>query len=258
MSNKPSNSKFHSQIVDLLQSARNKVARTINQTMVTTYFEIGRKIVEEEQNGKDRADYGEKVIEELSKVLTIEFGKGFSATNLKQMRQFYFVYSIGQTPSDEFKNKSQGGPANSQKAIHKTAAVDFKLSWSHYLKLMRIDEVNERKFYEIEAVKNNWSVRELQRQFDSALYTRLVLSRDKEKVKELSEKGLVFKKPKDAIKDPYVLEFIGLPEHTAYSVRPRSKTLSLTSFQINGLDLGCKRWFLTEYTLTADLRKLKN
>lgn len=216
MTNKPSNTKFFTQIVDLLQSARSKVVRTINQTMVTTYFEVGRKIVEEEQQGKERADYGKKVIKELSKVLTNEFGKGFSERNIEQMRQFYFVYSKPQTLSADFKI-SQTSSAESEKAIQQTASVEFKLSWSHYLKLMRIDDANERKFYEIEAYKNNWSVRELQRQFDSALYTRLVLSRDKEKVKELSEKGLVLEKPKDAIKDPYILEFIGLPEHSSYS-----------------------------------------
>lgn len=217
MTNKPSNTKFFSQIVDLLQSARNKVVRTVNQTMVTTYHEIGRMIVEEEQNGIERADYGEKVIPELSKVLTKEFGKGFSATNLKQMRQFYLVYSIGQTPSDDFKNISQTPSAQSKNAISETPIKNFNLSWSHYLKLMRIDDENERKFYEIESYKNNWSVRELQRQFDSALYTRLVLNRNKEEVKGLSENGLVIEKPKDAIKDPYILEFIGLPEHTEYS-----------------------------------------
>lgn len=110
------------------------------------------------------------------------------------MRSFYLIYSKGQTVSDE-----------------------FNLSWSHYLKLMRIDDDNERKFYEIEAYKNNWSLRELQRQYDSALYTRIALSRDKEKVLELAEKGLVVEKPKDAIKDPYILEFIGLPEKSIYS-----------------------------------------
>lgn len=205
------NTKFFSQIVDLLQSARSNVVRTINQTMVLTYFEIGRMIVEEEQNGKDRAVYGKNLLQELSKVLTKEFGRGFSETNLKQMRQFYLTYSIsstvlrisekGQTLSDELQ----------------TVSAKFNLSWSHYLKLMRIDDENERKFYEIEAAKNNWSVRELERQYDSALYTRLVLSRDKNKVKELSEKGLIIEKPKDAIKDPYVLEFIGLPEQSTYS-----------------------------------------
>lgn len=217
MTNKPLNTKFFTQIVDLLQSARSKIVRTVNQTMVLTYFEIGKMIVEEEQDGKKRAEYGKRIIKELSKVLTVEFGKGFSERNIEQMRQFYLVYSKPQTLSADFKNISQTPSAESENDISETSARNFGLSWSHYLKLIRIDDENERKFYEIEAYKNNWSVRELQRQFDSALYTRLVLSRDKEKVKELSEKGLVLEKPKDAIKDPYILEFIGLPEHTEYS-----------------------------------------
>lgn len=206
MTNKPSNPKFFTQIVELLQSARNKVVRTVNQTMVLTYFEIGKMLVEEEQEGKERADYGKQILKELSKVLTKEFGRGFSVDNLENMRRFYLVYGKSETLS-----------RISENAISETSSRNFNLSWSHYLKLMRVDDENERKFYEIEAHKNNWSVRELQRQFDSALYTRLVLSRDKKKVKELSEKGLVFEKPKDAIKDPYILEFIGLPEHTEYS-----------------------------------------
>ncbi|UUV22215.1 PDDEXK nuclease domain-containing protein [Paenimyroides aestuarii] len=216
MTNNLSNTKFFSQIVDLLQSARSNVVRAINQTMVLTYFEIGRMIVEEEQGGKERAAYGKQLLKELSKVLTKEFGRGFSVQNLERMRSFYLAYSIsstalriskkGQTMSDELQNeKSQ------------TISAQFHLSWSHYLKLLRIDDENERKFYEIEAVKNNWSVRELERQYDSALYTRLALSRDKEKVKELSKKGLIIKKPKDAIKDPYILEFIGLPAHSSYT-----------------------------------------
>jgi len=211
MTNKPSNTKFYSQIVDLLQSARNKVVRTVNQTMVLTYFEIGRMIIEEEQGGKERADYGKSLLKELSKVLTTEFGKGFSVDNLENMRRFYLVYGKSETLS-----------RISSKAISETTSRELKqeefiLSWSHYLKLMRIDDENERKFYEIEAAKNNWSVRELDRQYDSALYARLVLSRDKEEVKKLSEKGLVLEKPKDVIKDPYILEFIGLPEKSAYS-----------------------------------------
>lgn len=215
MTKKPSTTKFYSQIVELLQSARNKVVRTVNQTMVLTYFDIGRMLVEEEQGGKERADYGKKVVKELSRVLTREFGKGFSERNIEQMRQFYLVYSISQTLSAESENKKS--QTLSAETISETSSRNLNLSWSHYLKLMRIDDENERKFYEIESFKNNWSVRELQRQFDSALYTRLALSRDKNKVKELSERGLVLEKPKDAIKDPYVLEFIGLPEQTEYS-----------------------------------------
>ena len=211
MTNKPSNSNFFSQIVDLLQSARNKVVRTVNQTMVLTYFEIGKMLVEKEQDGKERADYGKHILKELSKVLTQEFGKGFSVDNLENMRRFYLAYGKSETLSRISKI------AISETTSRELKQDEFILSWSHYLKLMRIDDENERKFYEIESYKNNWSVRELQRQYDSALYTRLVLSRNKDKVKELSEKGLILEKPKDAIKDPYILEFIGLPEHSEYS-----------------------------------------
>lgn len=150
--------------------------------------------MEEEQNGKSKAEYGQNLIRELSQKLTTEFGKGFSTTNLKQMRTFYLTYSKGQTASDE-----------------------FRLSWSHYLMLMRIDNVEERRFYEIETAENSWSLRELQRQFDSALYERLALSRDMNEVRKLSEKGQAIEKAQDSLKDPYVLEFLGLPEETKYS-----------------------------------------
>ncbi len=191
---KYTDNKLFERVIELLDKARTNIIRSINHTMVYTYFEIGRLIVEEEQSGKNRAEYGSQLIIELSDRLSKEYGKGFSSTNIKQMRSFYLTYSKGQTASDE-----------------------FNLSWSHYLKLMRIDDTNERRFYEIEAYKNNWSLRELQRQYDTALYSRLALSRDKDKVKELSVKGLIFEKPKDAIKDPYILEFIGLPEQSDYS-----------------------------------------
>lgn len=185
---------FYNRIAKLLIEARSSVVQTINKTMVQTYFEIGRMIVDEEQGGKTRAEYGKQVLTELSQKLTNDFGKGFSRRNLEQMRQFYLIYSKTQTVS-----------------------AQFNLSWSHYIKLMRIDNENERRFYEIEAVKNNWSLRELQRQFDAALYERLALSRDKKGILELSEKGQIIEQPKDALKDPYILEFIGLPESTKYS-----------------------------------------
>ncbi len=162
MTDKPSNTKFYSQIVDLLQSARNQVLQTVNRTMVLTYFEIGRILVEEEQNGNERAEYGKELIKGVSEKLTKEFGKGFSSTNLKQMRSFYLVYGIGQTPSDLSQLKS----FQLQQSIEKRQTVSdqfnkvqvpsqnkFILSWSHYLKLMRIDNENERKFYEIECQK---------------------------------------------------------------------------------------------------------
>ncbi len=187
-------SDFYNKVAILLKEARKSVFQTVNKTMVYTYFEIGRMIVEEEQKGNERAEYGKQILKELSKRLNTEFEKGFSQRNLEQMRQFYLTYSKTQTVSAE-----------------------FNLSWSHYLKLMRIDNEDERKYYQIEAYENNWSLRELQRQFDSALYERLVLSRDKKAVKELSEKGQVVENAKDTIKDPYILEFIGLPENSKYS-----------------------------------------
>ena len=141
--------------------------------------------------------------------MTKEFGKGFSLTNLKQFRQFYTVYvndQIGHTVSDQFTNL----PAVS-------TGRKFFLSWSHYLKLMRIKNIDERHFYEIEAAKNDWSLSELKRQYDSSLYERLALSSDKEKVFKLAQKGHVVETPADAVKDPYILEFLGLPELPVYS-----------------------------------------
>lgn len=178
---------IYEEIRRLLNSARENIVSNVNSTMTKTYFLIGKRIVEEEQRGNVRAEYGKNLIKILSKRLFQEFGKGFSETNLEQMRKFYKVYRIPQTLSEE-----------------------FRLSWSHYLILMRMENIDERNFYEIEAVENNWSLRELRRQIDSALYERLSLSRDKEKVKTLSLRGQIIEKPKDIIKNPYILEFLGL------------------------------------------------
>ncbi|OVE58106.1 PDDEXK nuclease domain-containing protein [Chryseobacterium mucoviscidosis] len=211
----------------LLENARNKVVVAVNQTIVLTYYEIGRMIVEDEQNGENRAEYGKAVLKDLSLHLTERFGKGFSVSNLKQIRQFYIVYSKGQTPSvflqdlDKHNEKRQtlsdeSGVITNQKPTRQDS-IKFNLSWSHYLKLMRINDINERRFYEIESYKNNWSLRELQRQYDSALYARLSLSKNKEEILQLAEKGQIIEKPKDLIKDPYVLEFLGLSEKPYYS-----------------------------------------
>ncbi|MBI4621239.1 MAG: hypothetical protein HY739_13960 [Desulfobacterales bacterium] len=155
---------LYSKIAEILKAARQTVVRAVNQTMVYTYYEIGRMIVEGEQQGKERAEYGKQVLKELSKQLTIDFGKGFSVDNLQNMRQFFLTYSIYETTSRK-----------------------IVLSWSHYLKLMRIENHDERSFYEIECVTNNWSLKELQRQFDTALYERLALSRDKKGIKQLAQ-----------------------------------------------------------------------
>ena len=193
-STKISDSSLYYKIASILEESRKFVATTVNTAMVQTYFEIGRLIVEEEQHGNVRAEYGKETLKNLSIKLTANYGKGFSVTNLKQMRDFYLTYQIRQTVSDQ-----------------------FTLSYSHYLFLMRIDNPDERKFYEIESSQNNWSLRELKRQFDSALYERLSLSKDKEKVKSLAVQGQIIENPCDIVKDPYVLEFLGLPEKAYYS-----------------------------------------
>ena len=205
---------IYEEIKILLNSARNNITSNINSTMAKTYFLIGKRIIEEEQNGKERAIYGDELIKNLSLRLTKEFGKGFSKTNLKQMKSFYLIYGKGQTVSDQ-----------------------FKLSWSHYLILMRMENVDERNFYEIEASENNWSLRELRRQIDSALYERLILSRDKEKVKELAFKGQIIEKPEDVVKDPYILEFLGLEEQSNYSEN-RLETEIINNLEKFLLELG--------------------
>lgn len=188
------NNNFYKEIKELLHSAKNRVYQTINTTMTETYFEIGKRIVEEEQGGETRAEYGSALLKNLSSELMREFGKGYSEQNLKNMRQFYLVYQKRQTVSSE-----------------------FKLSWSHYIFLTRIENINERNFYEIESIENSWSLRELKRQFNSGLFERLSLSSDKQKTKELSSQGQIIQKAQDLIKDPYILEFVGLHELSSYS-----------------------------------------
>lgn len=205
-------------IEQLITEARRRTVAAVNTAMVYTYYEIGRMIVEDEQQGEQRAVYGSTMLKNVANRLTKKFGKGFSLTNLKQMRSFFLIYSQsilgkGQTVSDQFENSATVS-RNSQTPSEE---LHFTLSWSHYLKLMRIDNPEERRFYEIEATENNWSLRELQRQFDSSLYERLALSRDKAGVKALAQKGQIIEKPEDMIKDPYVLEFVGLPELPQYN-----------------------------------------
>ena len=205
---------IYQEIHDLLHKARQNIILNINFTMTKTYFLIGKRIVEEEQNGNKRAEYGKNLIKTLSKKLTKEFGKGFSETNLEQMRKFFKVYGISQTLSEE-----------------------FRLSWSHYLILMRMEDINARNFYEIEAFENNWSLRELKRQVNSSLYERLVLSKDKEKVKELAVKGQIIEKAQDVIKDPYILEFLGLDEKSDYSEN-KLETEIINKLEMFLLELG--------------------
>ena len=154
-------------IEKLIQDARQHVVAAVNTAMVYTYYEIGRYIVEDEQGGESRAIYGQELLKGLSNRLTHRLGKGWSVENLTLMRKFFITYS---NPIEE-KTENE----NSKQCLR-----NFQLSWSHYLKLMRITNLEERNFYEIEAIQNNWSLRELERQYDTSLYERLSLSRDKE------------------------------------------------------------------------------
>lgn len=178
------------EIKEVLVSARTNVARQVNSELLTAYWNIGRIICEYEQSEPERADYGKRTIKELSRTLTQEFGKGFSVSNIQFMRRFYQAYPIQQT-------------------------VSVKLSWSHYCELLSISDPDKRSFYEKEAVNANWSVRELKRQIESSLFERLLLSRgdtNKEQVLSLALKGNEISQPSDIIRDPYVFEFLGLPE----------------------------------------------
>jgi len=205
---------LHDQIRRVLLEAQSSVSRAVNTAMVHAYFEIGRLIVEDEQHGHARAEYGEKTLVLLSDRLTAEFGRGFSRQNLQSMKQFYQSFQNCQTLSS-------------------------KLSWSHYTLLMRLDDEQARDFYIKEAEAENWSVRELDRQIGSLLFERLALSRNKVEIKALAEQGQILESPRDAIKDPYILEFLGLPEQAAYSEKDLETALlnNLQSFLLE-LDKG--------------------
>jgi predicted nuclease of restriction endonuclease-like (RecB) superfamily len=209
------------EIWDLVQNARRTASRNINTLQVATNFEIGRRIVEHEQQGNRRAEYGERILKDLSHRLTKELGRGFSTTNLKYMRLFYLEYcdsapQIPQTPSAQLPAKLLTETPIGQ-TLSDLFTSRFTLSWSHYIFLMNIDNRDERRFYEIESGQNQWSLSELKRQFNSGIYERLALSRDKNGVKTLADKGQIIGNPHDLLKDPYILEFLGLDEKTDYS-----------------------------------------
>jgi len=207
--------RFFESVASIIEQARKYVGRTADLTMCVTYFEVGRMIVEEEQGGKTRAEYGKGLLNELSVYLGKRVGKGFSETNLKNSRKFYQIYAplIRQTASAEFEGFKL--TKNPQPAIREI--YPFTLSWSHYLILMRIQNPDERKFYEIEAEKQNWTYKQLKRQYSSSLYERLALSRNKDDVMRLAKEGQVIEKPQDILKNPLVLEFLDIEERTGYS-----------------------------------------
>lgn len=172
----------------IIERSRSNIHKAINSEMVRAYFEIGREIVEEEQKGQDRAQYGKTIIQNLSKELTKIHGKGFSTTNLWYFRQFYMTYQ-------------------------KLHALRGELSWTHYRLLIKIEDDIKRSFYEVECINNNWSTRELERQINSLLFERLSLSKDKDAVMTMAQKGQEYNTFKDIVKDPYVLEFLDLKQN---------------------------------------------
>lgn len=221
---------LYARVRDLVVSARQTVARGVDLVQVHTNFEIGRHIVEFEQQGADRAAYGEALVKRLAEQLVLEFGKGLSKSNLEYMRRFYLVFHdrlpIAQTASGQSNSvfslpSSTGGSiaqtASGQSETHKNRLRGFTLSWSHYVFLLGVKNPDERSFYEIEASSQGWTLRELKRQFDASLYERLALSRDQDGIRQLAAQGQLVSQPKDLLKEPLVLEFLGLAEQASYS-----------------------------------------
>lgn len=204
----------------LVVEARKKITSTVNVAMVYTNYEIGRYIVEDEQGGKIRAEYGKGVLNAVSARLTARLGKGWSVENLTSMRKFYVLYSKTVTNGYEIQGteiQTTGLEAQDENRNHRLRNHQFILPWTHYLILTHVSDPEARSFYEIEASKQQWSKRQLQRQIGSGLYERLALSRDKDEVMRLATEGQVVEKPSDIIKDPLVLEFCGLKPDASYS-----------------------------------------
>ena len=178
-------------IGSLLETGKKQAVSAVNQAMVRTYWEIGKHIVEYEQAGNEKAEYGSETLKRLSRDLTERYGNGFGMSNINKMRKFYSLYPILQT-------------------------VSAKLSWSHYVELLKIEDYMERSFYLKECEQESWGVRKLRRQMKSMLFQRLVLSKEKTEVIRLSTEGQVVEKAEDILKDPYVFEFVGLPELPVY------------------------------------------
>jgi len=204
---------------EIIQAAREITGTVANLTTVISNFEIGRYLIEEEQKGESRARYGKRILDELSVFLTNEFGKGFSRTNVASMRKFYLVYK---DRGEQFFCLNNGDKFSLMPIVQTVSAqsedkkIPFSLSWSHYQVLMRIENADERNFYEKEAILSNWDVRTLKRQYNSSLYERLAMSREKERVMELANDGITLYKPQDVLKSPFVLEFLGMDAKSVY------------------------------------------
>lgn len=239
---------FYRRVRDILESARTVVARTVNTTQVMAYWLIGREIVEEEQQGKARADYGERLLEDLAVRLHADFGGGYSTQNLRYIRQLYLCYPR-LLPRHQIHHALRGESGTTSRAAlpdirHAVPGESWtpghlhpNLSWTHYRTLLRVDKPEARAFYEIEATKQHWSARELERQINSLLFERLALSRDKKGLMKLATKGHDIQQPADVFKDPVVMEFLGLPESPRL-VESRLEEALINNLQAFLLELG--------------------
>ncbi|MEN8758018.1 MAG: PDDEXK nuclease domain-containing protein [Desulfobacterales bacterium] len=252
MSRRPS---LYNRIRMILESARSGVLRTVNTTQVIANWLVGREIVEEEQHGKRRASYGKKAIEALSKKLQTTFGQGYSVQNLFYMRQFYLTYpdllpnkpilhatrgelvNMAAHFQDEMFHAMRGTSADALGRHISPGTLNPGMSWTHYRTLLRVEKPEARAFYEIEAMANNWTARELERQINSLLYERLALSKDKKGLMDLATKGQEVQKPGDAIKDPLIMEFLGIPS-THQMVETQLEQALISNLQFFLLELG--------------------
>ncbi|MGI6478941.1 MAG: PDDEXK nuclease domain-containing protein [Salinivirgaceae bacterium] len=187
----PNTNSFYADVRQIIETAQENAVRSVNFIRVQMYWNLGKRIFEEEQQGKERADYGTYLIRDLAKVLEPEYGSGFSERQLKFCRQFYRTYPIGNT-------------------------LRSQLNWSQYRRLIQIDDADKREYYELESVNNAWTARETERQINSMLYERLLLSNDKESVLAVARKERIPERPTEVIKDPMVLEFLGLRKESSY------------------------------------------
>jgi predicted nuclease of restriction endonuclease-like (RecB) superfamily len=209
-------------VASVIEQARSFAGRTADLTMCAAYYEIGRRIVESEQDGNVRAQYGRGLIKQLSAYLKARFGKGFSESTLKYARQFYTIYSVsirqtnfGESGKQQTLSAELALPRKSQTMFGELNP--FRLSWSHYLFLMRIKNDDARRFYEIESINEQWTLDRLKAEYNGSLYERLALSRDKDEIMRLSREGQTMEKARDILKSPLVLEFYGLEEKPTYS-----------------------------------------
>ncbi|HLC81020.1 MAG TPA: PDDEXK nuclease domain-containing protein [Candidatus Nanoarchaeia archaeon] len=225
--NKQKYSSLINSIGALLEQGRKQAYQSVNSILVKTYWEIGKQIVEYEQHGEEKAEYGSALLDNLSKDLKIMHGRGFSKSNVYLMRQFYLKYQKFQT-------------------------VSGKLSWSHYAELLSIEEDLSRQFYENQSLKENWSVRELNRQINSALFHRIALSKDKNEIINISKKGITVNTAKDIVRDPYILEFLDMPEKYKYSEKELEHKL-IDNLQMFLLELGKGFTFVKrQFRITLD------